>query len=396
MYKISLIHPSWKRPELARKCYDTWMGKADNPQDIEYVLCLSKKDPTNTYQRDSYSDMFHNTQIVLTEIADNGLVRQMNHAATVCTGNLIIAISDDFVCPDGWDTLLLNELAGKSDYVVKTQDGLQPYIMTLPMMDRAFYNRLGYIYHPEYNHMYGDEELADVGKLLNKTITLPHYFRHEHYSTGINAKDDVNAKNDSFMMIDKETYTARKKKNFDVFLLSILIPTMPKRAEQLAQLLAKLKAQIGTYPIEILTDDSDATIGAKRNTLLQSAKGEYLCFFDDDDIPAEHYIYSIMSAIQSNPDCCSLNGVITTDGKNPKRFIHSIQYNSWFEKEEVYYRPPNHLNVIKSSIAKQFPFPEKNFGEDADWSMAICKSELLKTEAVIDETLYYYKFISVK
>lgn len=396
MYKISLIHPSWKRPELARKCYDTWMGKADNPQDIEYVLCLSKKDPTNTYQRDSYSDTFHNTQIVLTEIADNGLVRQMNHAATVCTGNLIIAISDDFVCPDGWDTLLLNELAGKTDYVVKTQDGLQPFIHTLPIMDRVFYNRLGYIYQPEYNHMYADEELAEVGKLLNRTITLPYLFKHEHYSTGINPKDEVNATNDSFMSPDKVTYQARKAKNFDVVLLSILIPTMPKRAKQLAGLTAMLKAQIGTRAVEILTDDSEGTVGAKRNTLLQSAKGEYVCFFDDDDTPAPNYINLIISAIQSNPDCCSLNGVITTDGKDPKTFIHSIEYKSWFERDGIYYRPPNHLNVIKSSIAKQFQFPEKNFGEDAAWSMAICDSGVLKTEAVINETLYYYTYISNK
>jgi hypothetical protein len=56
----------------------------------------------------------------------------------------------------------------------------------------------------------------------------------------------------------------------------------------------------------------------------------------------------------------------------------------------VYYRPPNHLNVIKASIAKQFKFPEKNFGEDMEWSMQIQQSGLLKTEAHIDETLYYY------
>jgi hypothetical protein len=240
--KISILHPSWKRPLLAKECYDTWIGNADNPQDIEYILCLSDKDPNNTTQRDGYSDVFYKANVRIVSIPDNGLIKQVNHAASICTGNLIIAVSDDFVCPEHWDTILLTALEGKSDYVVKTQDGLQPFIMTLPIMDRAFYNRFGHIYHPDYNHMYGDEELALVGQMLNMTITLPDYFRHNHYSTGVNPNDEVNMKNDSFFMVDKETFLARKAKNFDVFLLSILIPTIPARSEMLKSLMDNLNA----------------------------------------------------------------------------------------------------------------------------------------------------------
>lgn len=371
------------------------MGKADNPEQIEYILCLSLKDPLiGEYLYGTFKD----TTVIIHPVQNNGLVIQANEAAAMSNANLLIAISDDFDCPEHWDTLLLTALEGKTDYIVKTQDGLQPFIITLPIMDRAYYNRFGYIYHPDYNHMYGDEELAEVGKMLNRTIVLPDYFRHNHYSTGINPKDEVNAKNDSFMMIDKETFLRRKAVNFDVVLLTILIPTMPGREKYLAEVHKSLFNQIhdNNYPAEMMVLDIDGSIGYKRNMLLRMAKGEYLCFVDDDDIIADHYIYSILSAIQSNPDCCSLNGVITTDGKNPKRFVHSIKYNIWFEQEDVYYRPPNHLNVIKSSIAKQFKFPEINFGEDKDWSMQICESGLLKTEAVIDETLYYYKYISNK
>ena len=390
--KISLLHPSWKRPALALSCHNEWMSKSDNPENIEYVLCLAEKDPTLA----EYMEQFRDTKALRIVHHENGLVKQVNRAATECAGELIIAISDDFSCPEHWDTILRNALAGKSDYVVKTQDGLQPFIMTLPVMDRAFYNRLGHIYHPDYNHMYGDEELAEVGKLLNRTIVLPDYFRHNHYSTGALPKDEVNTRNDSFMMIDKETYMRRKLNNFDIKLLSILIPTLPKRHEMFNSLMAELKRQ-ATPSVEILSNNAtDMTIGAKRNALLNQAKGEYVCFIDDDDVVPEHYVYSVLSAIQHNPDCCSLNGVITTDGKNPKRFVHSIQYGSWFEQDDVYYRPPNHLNTIKASIAKQFSFPEKNFGEDMDWSMAISRSGILQKEQVIDETIYYYRYITHK
>lgn len=181
--------------------------------------------------------------------------------------------------------------------------------------------------------------------------------------------------------------------------LSILIPTLPKRAHMLAELMASLQKQISHEgaEVEILTDSrTGISIGEKRNHLLQSATGEYVCFFDDDDVASDYYIYCVMGALQSNPDCCSLNGVITTDGRNPKRFIHSIKYNSYFESDGVYYRPPNHLNVIRASIAKQFEFNNSSFGEDTDWAMRICRAGVLKAEAEIDDTLYFYRYISNK
>ena len=369
------------------------MNNAEHKQDIEYILCLSQKDPHLA----EYMEIFRETNALRIVIEDNGLVKQVNRAAEESTGNLIVAVSDDFVCPEWWDTLLLHSLQDKSDYIVKTQDGLQPWIITLPIMDRAYYNRIGHIYAPAYNHMYGDEELAEVGQILGRTITLPYYFRHNHYSTGINEKDEVNERNDSFMLIDKVTFAERKKRNFDVVLLSILIPAMPARKEMLDGLIVLLKAQIGNLPIEICINDFNETIGTKRNQLLAAAEGEYLCFIDDDDIVADDYIYLIVNALKrDHPDCCSLNGVITTDGQNAKIFTHSIKHTRYFEQDNVYYRPPNHLNVIKSEIAKCFKFPEINFGEDTDWAMQICNSGMLKKESTIEGILYYYKYITNK
>lgn len=180
--------------------------------------------------------------------------------------------------------------------------------------------------------------------------------------------------------------------------LSILICTLEKRKEMLQSLLVKLEKQISTKEgIEILIcRDENLTVGEKRNKLLIQAKGKYITYIDDDDSINNSYIDLVWDSIKHSPDCCSLKGLITTNGVDAKTFIHSIRYDSYFEKDGIYYRPPNHLNVIKSSIAKQFQFPEKNFGEDTDWAMQICRSKLLKREVWIEPTLYYYKFISNK
>jgi glycosyltransferase involved in cell wall biosynthesis len=180
--------------------------------------------------------------------------------------------------------------------------------------------------------------------------------------------------------------------------LSILIPTIPQRKDMLDNLMNEFRKQYSGEDVIMITCDNDKSIGAKRNELLQAAKSEYVCFFDDDDLPSSTYIEDLLKAIESNPDCVSLRGVITWDGVNPELFEHSIKYKAWITTTNniKYERPPTPLNCIKSSIAKQFNFPEINHGEDRDWSNQLNESGLLKNEVYIDKVLYHYKFITNK
>lgn len=179
-------------------------------------------------------------------------------------------------------------------------------------------------------------------------------------------------------------------------ILSILIPTLDSRSALLSILLQELQRQIGDRLVEVLVDKGEGTTGSKRNRLLNQASGKYIAFIDDDDAVSDRYIDLILEAVKDNPDCLSLIGVITTNGKNPVKFYHSLQYTSYFERNGAYYRPPNHLNVIRASIAKLYPFPDKTWGEDTEWAMKLCSDCVLKYEIVIDEVLYYYQYKTKK
>jgi glycosyltransferase involved in cell wall biosynthesis len=185
--------------------------------------------------------------------------------------------------------------------------------------------------------------------------------------------------------------------------LTILIPTLPSRQEFFEDLFRELHSQIldagKEHHIGIMWhQDETKTIGTKRNELLKMATAKYLCFFDDDDFPAPNYIKSIIEGMKTDADCLSLRGIMTTDGANPEFFEHSLRYSEWKTTSNgiKYERYPNHLNVIRASIAKQFAFPEVNIGEDHVWSTAVFKSGLLKTEFYTNETLYYYKYRTKK
>ena len=205
--RISLIHPSRNRPTQAYETAMKWHKNADSVNNFEYLLSVDEDDVSD-YSSFPTSFMLYSP--------NKSAIEAINNAAKKSTGDLLNVISDDFDCPEHWDTLLLDALAGKSDFLVKTQDGLQKTLLTLPIMDREYYNRFGYIYHPDYLHMHCDEEMTIVGHMLGRVITLDLLFPHNHYSTGKMAMDAINIKNNSTWAHGQATLNRRANDNFGI------------------------------------------------------------------------------------------------------------------------------------------------------------------------------------
>jgi hypothetical protein len=87
-------------------------------------------------------------------------------------------------------------------------------------------------------------------------------------------------------------------------ILSILTPTIPGREKQLAALQAEIEKQAGDLPVEhlCLCDNKKRSIGAKRQALVDIARGHYIAFVDDDDKVRPAYIHSLVAAMKSSPD----------------------------------------------------------------------------------------------
>jgi len=173
----------------------------------------------------------------------------------------------------------------------------------------------------------------------------------------------------------------------------VLIPSLVDRREKLESLEKHLRDQIGDKAVEVvnMTDEGQMSIGQKRTMLLIMAKGEYVTFVDDDDSVSPDYIDKILKALESKPDCCSMTGRITFSDGYSRPFIHSLRYDRWIDDHEnkVYYRPPNHLNVVRKDLALKAGFPMINSGEDRVYSSRLFP--LLNKEEWIEGVLYEYK-----
>lgn len=322
--------------------------------------------------------------------------------------DIVLVASDDLEpIIDHYDALIANEMTTvfpDYDGVLNFNDGhVGGECNTMPVIGKKYYERFKYIYHPDYQSLYCDEELALVSKILRKEKVCDQVIiRHNHPVFGSAQWDALYYRNEQLKARDHAVFHARKSHNFYLEQpvnrndWSILICTLDERKESFEKIYTKLEKQIADLNlhdrIEVLyfKDNRENSVGFKRNTLLIQSTGEYVCFVDDDDDVHDQYISMIYEKLREKSDCVSLKGIITHHGLHPKEFVHSLQYPTYFEQDNIYYRPPNHLNPIKRSIAIQFKFPETFHGEDLCWTMALAASGLLKTESILEEPYYFY------
>ena len=177
--------------------------------------------------------------------------------------------------------------------------------------------------------------------------------------------------------------------------LSILIPTLPTRIDEYYRLMKMLLNQIKQHNLEnrvqilSICDTKDISVGEKRNMLINSSNGRYVCFIDDDDIVSDDYLIQIFRAIESNADVITFCGeYVENELRTP--FSISRVHRGNYNEAGMLYRLPNHLCPVKREIAVSCLFTHKNFGEDSDYADKI--NQHITNEFHIQDKLYFYLY----
>ena len=148
------------------------------------------------------------------------------------------------------------------------------------------------------------------------------------------------------------------------------------------------------YRVQLLIEEDDgrATVGAKRNRLLERAQGRFACFVDDDDDVSPRFVAIVAAALAAVPhaDVVELRGAYYVDGRFDRPFHHSLQYTEYGTDAAGYFRPPNHLNPVRTALMRGIGFEPVDFAEDYQYAMKLRDARVLWTEApVSSETMYY-------
>jgi len=215
--KISILHPSRSRPEKSFNTCKNWIENSGVIwDDIELVISVDIDDPYLSDYDENVIALCRGIAISYVKNENRSAVDAINKAAQAAEGDIFIVVSDDTSCSENWAVDLLKAVEGKTDWIAKCPDGIQSWIITMPIMDRIYYNRFGYIYHPEYRHMFCDTEITCVADLLRRKIDIPITFPHLHPGHGHGTPDALNARADATWQQGEDLFLSRMKKNFDL------------------------------------------------------------------------------------------------------------------------------------------------------------------------------------
>jgi glycosyltransferase involved in cell wall biosynthesis len=193
--RFSLLHPSRQRLTAAEHAIGEWTGARSGRHEVEYLLSVDADDDVAAYR-----GLAARRGVQLIVGRNRSLVDAVNRAARVATGDVLIVVSDDFGCPDQWDEQLAAVIGERRDVAVLVHDGHEARILTLPILGRALYEQLGFVYYPEYFSMYCDDDLTHTARGLGKLIDARHLvFPHRHWSLGGLPFDDTYARENGRM-----------------------------------------------------------------------------------------------------------------------------------------------------------------------------------------------------
>lgn len=217
---VTILHPSLGRPQKALDAYHKWIVRMGLNR-CEYILSLDKSDP-HLFE---YESLFSKNYILggfsLLVYDNKSVVDATNNAARHSTGNILIYVSDDFEPCENWGPLVMKEFEGvEGPLLLKVDDCLQPFhvpVLTIPIMNRALYERLGYFFHPEYKSMFCDQDLFEVCNKNRWIKNAPHLkFPHNHVSVGKAQDDETYRRSASNWDQGKALFARRKAQGFPI------------------------------------------------------------------------------------------------------------------------------------------------------------------------------------
>jgi glycosyltransferase involved in cell wall biosynthesis len=138
-----------------------------------------------------------------------------------------------------------------------------------------------------------------------------------------------------------------------------------------------------------LGDNRTRSIGAKRQALVDIARGEYIAFVDDDDDISDDYVGSLLEGIKSGADVITFRQWAIYNGLESEVHFGLNNQDMPFQPGGITLRAPWHVCAWRRAVVAGCLFGESNYGEDLVWCLQA--RQRIKTGYHIDRVLHTYR-----
>jgi hypothetical protein len=184
-------------------------------ENYQILVSIDEDDKTMFGIDEQYKE---NSKVVFCKGENRNKIFAINRDLDVITDwDILVNMSDDMVFHQyGFDAHIRGEF-DNLDQCLHFPDGNTTALITMSILGRKFFDRFGYIYHPDYVSLFCDNEQTEVSQILgcykfiNKNI-----FSHLHPAWAKAASDEQYRHTESFWGVDEATFHRRRANNFDL------------------------------------------------------------------------------------------------------------------------------------------------------------------------------------
>ena len=181
-------------------------------------------------------------------------------------------------------------------------------------------------------------------------------------------------------------------------LLSVLIPSIPRRIKKLDTLLEVFAKQADPrLEILVLLDNCQRHLGAKRNALMDMAAGKYVMHCDDDDSVSPDFFATLAPELEHGVDVVAYDAGVSLNG-SPQFRVRTVLGAA---NEQPQHLPGGRYSDIvrnvwhwcswRTDFARRFQFPTHFDGaEDAYWLRQAWPE--IKTHRKVDRILFLHYY----
>lgn len=162
--------PSRSRPERFLQVLKEWVRQADDLPGIHWLFTFDRDDKSMSGIAKHIHDLDLSATIVYGESRSKveAINRDFEHVADL-PWKYVLVLSDDMHCVHkGWDTSIRENCEAYPDHLIWFPDQVQRSMATLPCMDRAYYDRFGFIYDPRFRSVFCDDLQTAIARSNNR------------------------------------------------------------------------------------------------------------------------------------------------------------------------------------------------------------------------------------
>jgi len=218
-YRYLIKYASRGRAEWFKKAVN---NITDTIHTKDYLILVSADEDDekmNSHEIKWFCDLNPHIKLVFgkSDSKIHAINRDMEHAGE---WDILICMSDDMHFAEyGWDNVIrnkMNQFFPDGDCFLHFSDGyVKDALATMSIMDRKYYDRDGYIYHPSYKSFSSDAEAYYVALMRGRHMYFPEIIAHHQHPTNTKIGNDALYKANSLHSeYDTENYFNRLRAYF--------------------------------------------------------------------------------------------------------------------------------------------------------------------------------------